>query len=110
MVHVRDVGVGMSHWLVLVKMRMRLAGRINDAVCVTMVFIMHMRMGMDHRRMEVPMLMMLGHVQPHSHGHQDTCAQQLRRNGIAQCDDRGYAANEWCGRKVCADARGAEAA
>jgi hypothetical protein len=110
MVHIRDVGVDMSHRLVLVKMRMRLAGRINGTVRMMMVFIMHMWMGVGHRSMEVLMLMMLGQVQPHSHRHQYTCAQQLRRNWIAQCDDRGHAANEWRGRKVCTGACSAEAA
>jgi hypothetical protein len=36
--------------------------------------------------------------------------QQLRRDRLTKCYDRSNAANEWCGRKVCAGASGAEAA
>jgi hypothetical protein len=58
MVHVRDVWVGMLHGFVFVKMGMRLAGRIDDTVGMTMVFIMHVPMRVSHRSMEVLMFMM----------------------------------------------------
>jgi hypothetical protein len=69
MVHVRDMWVNVSHRLMFVKMRMRLARRIDWAVDVTMVFIMHMRMSVGHRTMKVLMFMMLSHVQPHPSCH-----------------------------------------
>ena len=110
MMHVRDVWVGVLHGLMFVKMGMRLAGRIDDAVGVTMVSIMHVRVRVSHRSMKVLMFMMLSHVQPHASRHKYSRGDELRRYRIAKCDDRSHAADEWRGRKVCAGARGAEAA
>jgi len=45
--HVRQVWVPMSHWLVLVRMRMRLGGRVRSYMGVSVMDVMHMRMCMN---------------------------------------------------------------
>jgi hypothetical protein len=52
--HVRDMWVGVAHRLMFVQMRMRLTRRIDGTVCMTMVFIMQMRMRVGHRAMRGP--------------------------------------------------------
>ena len=69
MVHVGDMWVGVSHRLMFMKMRMRLARRIDWAVDMTMVFIMHVWMGVGQRNVEMLMFMMLSHVQPDATRH-----------------------------------------
>ena len=55
--HVRHVWVPMSHWLVLVRMRMRLAGRVRSFMGMD---VMHMRMRMNESLVEMLMLVMFG--------------------------------------------------
>ena len=69
MVHVWDMWLGVSHRLMFVKMRVRLARRICGSVRMTMVLIMHMRVGVGHGSMEVHMVIVLSDVQPDSYGH-----------------------------------------
>jgi hypothetical protein len=69
MVHVRHVWVGMSHRLMLMKMGMRLPGWIASVVRMTVVLVMSMRMRVDHGTMDVFMLVMFSHVQPHASRH-----------------------------------------
>jgi len=45
--HVRHVRMPMSHWLVLVRMRMRLGGRVRSYMGVSVMDVMHMRMCMN---------------------------------------------------------------
>jgi hypothetical protein len=53
MVHVRHMWVDVLHRLMFVKMCMRLAWGVDGTVRMTMVFIMHVRMGVAYGRMEV---------------------------------------------------------
>ena len=69
MVHVRRMWVDVLHRLMFVKMCMRLARGGDGTVRMTMVFIMHVRMGVAHGSVEVLMFMMLSHVQPHASRH-----------------------------------------
>jgi hypothetical protein len=68
--HVRQVRVRMPYRLVLVKMGVRLAGRVRSAVRVAMVLVVHVRVGVCDRPMNVFVLVMLGQVQPHADRHQ----------------------------------------
>jgi hypothetical protein len=83
MVHVRQMWVDVLHRLMFVKMCMRLARGVGGRM--TMVFIMHVRMGVAYGRMEVLMFMMLSHVQPHSDCHQyaiSNCAETVSPNAM----------------------------
>ena len=67
--HVRQVWVPMSHWLVLVRMRMRLGGRVRSYMGVSVMDVMHMRMCMNESLVKMLMLVMFGQVQPYADGH-----------------------------------------
>ena len=67
--HVRHVRVLMSQRLVLVRMRMRLAGRVRSFVGVLVMDVMHMRMRMNESLVKMLMLVMFGQVQPYADGH-----------------------------------------
>ena len=108
--HVRQVRVPMSHWLVLVRMRMRLAGRVRSYMGVSVMDVMHMRMCMNESLVKMLMLMMFGQVQPYANGHQGTRDKKLRGYRFTKHDDRYRAANEWCRGKVCTGTRRSEAA
>ena len=60
--HVRQVWVPMSHWLVLVGMRMRLAGRVRSFMGVLVMDVMHMRMRMNESLVKMLMLVMFCQV------------------------------------------------
>ena len=68
-VHVGGVWVDVSHWRMFMKMRVRLAGWIENSMGMAMVFVMNMRMRMTHRTMEVLMFMTLSQMQPHARRH-----------------------------------------
>ena len=60
--HVRRVRVPMLHWLVLVRMRMWLAGWVRSLMGVSVMDVMHMRMRMNESLVKVLMLVMFGQV------------------------------------------------
>jgi len=93
--HVRQVRVPMSHWLVLVRMRMRFAGRVRSYMGVSVMDVMHMRMCMNESLVKMLMLMMFGQVQPYANGHQGTRDKKLRGYRFTKDDNRYRAANEW---------------
>lgn len=67
MVDVRVVGVTMFQTFVTVCMRMRFPLRITGFIMsVLMVFVVNVWMLMEHRLVNVQMLMMFGRVQPYS--------------------------------------------
>lgn len=74
--YVRVVGMRVHERLVIVGVRVRLAGRIVGAVRVLMVFVVAMRMGMMHRFVLVPMLVPLGEVEVESKRHQCCCSRE----------------------------------
>ena len=108
--HVRHVRVPMSHWLVLVRMRMRLARRVRSFMGVSVMDVMHMRMRMNESLVKMLMLVMFGQVQPYADGHQGTRDKKLRCYRFTKDDDRCRAANEWCRGKVCTGTRRSQAA
>jgi hypothetical protein len=62
MVHIRHMRVRMSHRCVLVGVRMWLPGRISIVVSVLVVDIVHMRMCMSERLMDMLVLVPFGQV------------------------------------------------
>ena len=61
-VHVRHVRVRVSHWLVLMGMRMRFAGRICSLMGVPVVDVMHVRMCMHKALVNMLVLVMFCQV------------------------------------------------
>ena len=108
--HVRHVRMPMSHWLVLVRMRMRLAGRVRTFMGVSVMDVMHMRMRVNESLVKMLMLVMFGQVQPYADRHQGTRDKKLRGYRFTKDNDRYRAANEWCCGKVCTGTRRSEAA
>ena len=68
-VHVRHMGMLVHEPLVAMPMRMRFAGRVIGPMSVLVVRIVHMRMAVLHRLMNVFMIMNLRQVQPHAGSH-----------------------------------------
>jgi hypothetical protein len=83
MVHVRNVWVGVLHRLMLVRMSVRLARRIERIVRMTVVFIMHMRMRVGHRSMAVLMFMMLQGQNNPSVARQQRAVDQVAQGRVA---------------------------
>ena len=67
--HVRHMGVRMPEWPVFVKMCVRLARRIVNAVLMTMVFVMNMRMSVCQCLMRMFVFVAFGQMQPHADRH-----------------------------------------
>ena len=61
-VHVRHMGMRVPKRLVLVEMRVRLAGRVERAVVVLVVLVVKVRMSVRHRLMNMFVLMPFGEV------------------------------------------------
>ena len=108
--HVRHVRVLMSQRLVLVRMRVWLAGRVRSFVSVSVMDVVHMRMRMNEGLVKMLMLVMFSQVQPYADGHQGTRDKKLRCYRFTKDDDRCRAANEWCRGKVCTGTRRSQAA
>ena len=106
--HVRYVRVGMSQRPMFVKMRVRLSGWIEGAVGVAVVFIVHVRMRVSHRLVNVLMLVTLSQVQPNSDCHEGTGNGELHSKRLAKRDNRRHSAEKWRGREVCAGPRGSK--
>ena len=78
-VHVGRVRMRVPQSAVLVEMRVRVAGWVQGAVRVLVMFVMNMRMRMGERRVDVLMLVTFRQVQPDTGGH------QRARNGELRC-------------------------
>ena len=61
-VHIRHVRVRVSHWFVLVRMRVWFAGRITSLMGMSVVHVVNMRMRVDQSLMNVFMFMTFGQV------------------------------------------------
>ena len=108
--HVRQVRVPMSHWLVLVRMRVRLAGWVGSFMGMSVMDVMHMWMRVNESLVKMLMLVMFGQVQPYADGHQGARDKKLRGYRFTKDNDRYRAPNEWCRGKVCTGTRRSEAA
>ena len=62
MMHVRNVRMRVSQTDVLVKMSVGLPSRIRSAVCVLVMLVVHVRVCVRHRFMDMLMFMTLGQV------------------------------------------------
>ena len=60
--HVRHMGMRVPKRLVLVEMRVRLAGRVKRAMAVLVVLVVNVRMSVRHRLMNMFVLMPFGEV------------------------------------------------
>ena len=58
--------------------------RIVGAVRVTMVFLVHVRVGVNDRLMRMAMLMVLRDVQPYPQSHQEARACELQCHRLAE--------------------------
>ena len=87
-VHVGRVRMRVVDPAVPMKMAVRLAGRFAAGVGVTMMFVVHVRMRMRHRLVNVPVFVALGEVQPHAQPHEATRRYQSERHGFRERDDR----------------------
>jgi hypothetical protein len=79
-VQVRIVGMAMDNRLMGMAMRMRFARKIAPIVLMPMVLIMRMRVVVILNRMLVLVFMVLAHMEPETHTHQDACDDQLWRD------------------------------
>ena len=66
------------------QVRMRFAWRIIKPMDVLVVRVVHMRMTVLKRLMDVFVVMVLGQVQPHAHAHQASGDRKLPCDGIMQ--------------------------
>jgi hypothetical protein len=68
--HVRQMWMRVPQPLVPMDMRMRFARRIIGRMFMLMMFIVHMRVCMLHRLVQMLMFVALRQVQPHAEAHQ----------------------------------------
>ena len=73
----------------LVRMGVRLARRILGTVRMLMVLVMHMRMRMHHRLVDVVVFVMLSDVQPDTQCHERSCREELQSDGLSKRNDGG---------------------
>jgi hypothetical protein len=76
------VNVGQGRVRVLVRVSSPL--RVRGGVLVSMMGVMLVFVGVHERFMSVPVLVVLGKMQPHSRGHQEAADEQLRRQRLAE--------------------------
>src|SRR5215471_20287935 len=103
--HVRHMRMRVLEPAVLMRMRVGFTGRFAPAVLVPMMFIVHVRMRMCHRFVNVFVLVSFGDVQPNARGHQDSSDHKLDGKRLTQRDDRRGTADERSGCKICAGPR-----
>ena len=65
-----------------------------------MVLIMHVRMGMFHRLVNMLVLMMLGDVQPYTNSHEQPCDQELRGERLSEEEHCRNRADKGCRREI----------
>ena len=92
--HVGRVRMSMLNRLMLVRMRVGLSGWILGTVCMLMVFVMHMRMRVHHRLVDVLVLVALSDVQPDTQRHERSCREELRGDGLSERNDGGNSPQE----------------
>ena len=91
-------------------MSVRFAGRVLGPVCMLMMFIMHVRMCVRHRLVNVLVFMTLGHVQPDAHSHERACREEPKAHRLLQHDNRGNRSQEWRCRKIRSRSSGTQMA
>ena len=108
---IREVRMAVGHRLVPVRMAMLCAGRhwrIVRVVVMGIAVAVHVFVRMLDRFVAMHMFMALGQMQPDTGSHENRRDGELRRDGIAQQDDRKGRAEERCHGKISARARSAE--
>ena len=89
-------------------MRVRLPRWIVQTVLMLVVLVMHVRMAVRKRLVDMFMLVALGEVQPNAQSHQAACEEQLNGNWLAQSNNGNRCAEEWRRRKIRTGTRGAQ--
>ena len=87
--------MGVREGLVLVPVRVGLAGRVRRAVRVPMVLVVRMTVRVDHPLVTMLMLMPLGQVQPDADGHEHAGGDPRRSDRFPKDQDRQACAHEW---------------
>ena len=98
--HVGRVRMSMLNRPMLVRMGVGLSGWILGTVCMLMVFVMHMRMRVHHRLVDVLVLVALSDVQPDTQRHERSCREELRGDGLSERNDGGNSPQEGRGREI----------
>jgi len=98
--HVGRVWMSMLHLLMLVRMGVGLSGWILGTVCMLMMLVMHMRMRVHHRLVDVIVFVALSDVQPDTQCHERSCREELRSNGLSERNDGGNSPQEGRDRKI----------
>ena len=89
---------------------MWLTGWIARLVRMLMMFIMNMGVVMNHRRMDMPVLVVLGEMEPDTDRHQQTGRYELPGHRLRQQDHGRDRPQKWRGGKIGAGARCSEVA
>ena len=92
--HVRHMRMGVLQPAVRVGMGVRLPRRIAGAVRVPMMLVVHVRMGVLHRLVDVLVLVPLGQMQPDAERHQAARRGELHGEGLAERQHRDGCAEE----------------
>src|SRR6476620_3886335 len=93
----------MTQRFVTVSMRMRYwirHLRVRRAMHVCVMSIMHMRMLVLHRLVNVLMFVTLAQMQPHADSHESCSTEKRDRWPFTENNQRDDRADEWCGREV----------
>jgi hypothetical protein len=106
--HVGRVGMFVFEPGMHMEMRMRLPWWVFQIVLMVVVLIMHVRVCVRHRLVDMLMFMALGDVQPNAQSHQAASQQKLNGDGFSKANNGNYCAEERSRRKICASARGAQ--
>jgi hypothetical protein len=103
--HIGSVRMCVPQRSMIVWMSMGLARRVRLLMRVLVMRVMHVRVLVLHRLMDVFVFVVLGKVQPDSQGHKQTSSGEPRRRWIAQRDHGGERAHKRRGCEVGAGAR-----
>src|SRR5215813_10832686 len=105
MVRIWYMFVAVLHGCMIVRVRMRLAYRIAGPMNVLMMFVVAVGVLVRQGRMEVAVLVLLGHVQPNADGHQASSGKQLECQRLTQRHHSHGGAEEGCSREIGAGSR-----
>ena len=102
MVDVGVVRVRMNHWLVPVRVAVRLVRRFGGVVDVLVMFVVGMKMVVLHRLMAMLVLVPFRQVKPHTSTHENGGDAEADCEFVVQKQKRDDCADEWRDGKVCA--------
>ena len=95
MMRIRVMLVTMRHWLVTVRMAMRLTDINAPVMRMLMVFVVNMLVVVFHRFVRMKMLVSLRQVEPDPNAHRHSGDDQLHREWLAKKWQRQGGAKKW---------------